>query len=476
MVEEQYDVVVIGLGSAGSRAAAEAHKAGAKVLAIEGGEKIGGLCILRGCMPTKSLLEAAHVAHVVKDARRFGVEVSGDVTVDFAFQMLRMRDHVERFRKAKERGVRGVGYEIRMGRPRFVDPHCIDLDGGLIRAKSFVISTGSKVAELPCPVGAGAIINTSDDMFLLEKAPASAVVLGVGPVGMEFAQWLARMGTEVFLINRSRIASRVDPEIGQELTQALSQEMEVIAPALVSRIEPLADRRGADGGCCLHLELENSESRILDVDLVLNALGRVPDFEGLLVEKAGLVIERGKIALNRRLQTIQEHIFVAGDAVGEDLILHVATTEGAYVGRNAARIAGLLDGELEAWDPEIPPVSVIFTDPPLACVGESIKSLEKQGRPFLHASKRFAEQGRGITMGTQHGCLRLLAEPGPNGSGRILGCQIVGPRADDLIQVVSTAMRLGATASQFLTVPWYHPTLAESFVEVARSLVHQSDT
>jgi pyruvate/2-oxoglutarate dehydrogenase complex dihydrolipoamide dehydrogenase (E3) component len=470
MTEQSYDVVVIGLGSAGSRAAAQAFDAGAKVLAIEGGERIGGLCILRGCMPTKSLLEAAHVAHVVKDAGRFGVDVGDGVRIDFEFQMQRMRDHVERFRRAKESGVRSAGYEIRMGRPRFLDAHTIDLNGVTIRAKSFVISTGSKVADLPFQVDEGANVKTSDDMFLLKLPPESAVVLGVGPVGMEFAQWMARMGTEVHLINRSKIGSKVDPELGVEITNALSEEMQIHAPAFLQRIEPMAEGRSR-----LHLNTESGESQVLEVDFVLNALGRVPDFDGLDIEKAGLAIERGKIALDHHLQTTQDHIFVAGDAVGEDLILHVATTEGAYVGRNAARVAGCLKGELEGWNPEIPPVSVIFTDPPLASVGESITTLEAKGIPFLDATKKFAEQGRGITMGTKHGAMRLLAEPGAGGSGRILGCQIAGPRADDLIQIVSTAMLLGATPAQFMTVPWYHPTLAESFIEVARALVNKSD-
>lgn len=469
MTEETFDVVVIGLGSAGSRAAAQAHDAGANVLAIEGGERIGGLCILRGCMPTKSLLEAAHIAHVVQDAERFGVHVGDSVRIDFDFQMQRMRDHVERFRRAKENGVRGAGYEIRMGRPRFVDPHTIEMDGGRIQAKSFVISTGSKVADLPFEIDEGAQIKTSDDMFELALPPESAAVLGVGPVGLEFAQWMARMGTDVHVVNRSRIGSKVDPEVGAELTAALEEELQIHAPAFVRRIEPMAEGRSR-----LHLETESGESQTLEVDFVLNALGRVPDFDGLDVEKAGLVIEDGRISLDHHLQTRQKHIFVAGDAVGEDLILHVATTEGAYVGRNAARAAGCLDGGLEGWNPEIPPVSVIFTDPPFASVGESILGLEAKGVEFLEATKKFAEQGRGITMGTQHGMMRLLSEPGEGGSGRILGCQIAGPRADDLIQIVSTAMRLGATPAEFMTVPWYHPTLAESFIEVARALVVKS--
>ncbi len=470
MTKPSYDVVVIGLGSAGSRAAAQAHEAGARVLAIEGGEQIGGLCILRGCMPTKSLLEVAHVAHVVKDAGRFGVAVKGEVEIDFEFQMQRMRGHVERFRKAKENGVRSVGYEIAMGRPQFLDPHTILLEGKKIQAKSFVISTGSKVFELPCSVDPQARIKTSDDMFLLAAPPKSAVVLGAGPVGAEFAQWMARMGTQVHLLNRSRLASKLDPLLGQEITNALSEEMEVIAPAHISHIEPIdADRSR------LHVDLAEGGSRTLEVDLVLNAMGRIPDLDGLDIENAGLGLQGGKLPLNGFLQTSQEHIFVAGDAVGEDLILHVATTEGAYVGRNAARVAGVLDGELEGWDPEIPFVSVVFTDPPLALAGDSILSLEAKGTPYLEATKRFSEQGRGITMGAQHGCMRLLAAPGAGGSGRILGCMIVGPRADDLIQTVSTAMRMGATVQQFLTVPWYHPTLSETFIEVGRTIVAKSN-
>ncbi|MEZ5988493.1 MAG: FAD-dependent oxidoreductase [Planctomycetota bacterium] len=465
MSTQRYDVVVVGLGSAGSRAAGQAHAAGARVLAIEGGERIGGLCILRGCMPTKSLLEAAHVAHTVTDAGRFGLEV-GSVGLDFGFVMDRMRGHVERFRRAKENGVRAAGYEIRMGRPRFVDPHALELDGDRIEAAAFVLSTGSEVSPLPYPVAEGARVLTSDDMFLLEAPPARAVVLGAGAVGLEFAQWLARVGTEVTLANRSGILSKVSPGCGEELEAALAEEMVVYAP---SRLHGVGV--AADGATEVHLHDDDGHERRVPCDFVLNALGRQPIFAGLDVEALGLELVDGRVAVDERRQAAVPHVFVAGDAAGIRLILHEANLEGSLAGRNAARVAGILDGPLEAYDTSIPPFSVIFTDPPFACVGRPQVELDRAGVPYRKAVKRFPEQGRGICMGAEHGRIELFAEARGGADARLLGCEIVGPRADDLAHVVATALSLGATVGQFHRVPWYHPTLSESFIEVTRALL-----
>ncbi len=460
---ERFDLCVIGCGTAGSRAAATAHAAGVKVLAVEGGERLGGLCILRGCMPTKTLLETAHRLAEIREASRFGIR-NAQGEVDFPAQMERMRGLVERFRAAKVRGIENAGYEVRFGRPRFLGPHRLLLEGREIETEYVLLSAGSVVPPLPVEVEEGARVVDSDAMFQLEAPPPRACVLGAGPVGLEFAQWLARMGTKVHAVNRSPFLRKKDLEMGRELARALSSEMEVIAP---SRL--LAVRAGKDS-TLVDLEIPGEGRRTLEVDLVLNALGRIPNTEGVEgLQALGLEVEGGRIPCGPDLRTKVPHVFVAGDMTGSRLILHDANLEGALVGRNVRR---LLDGneDLETLDPAIPPVEVIFTDPPMASAGLGPVECEARGLEWRTAVKRFPEQGRGIVMGAEYGFLRLNAAP----DGRLLGCQILGPRADDLIHVPAAILAYGGNAQDLVTrIPWYHPTLSEAFLDAARELAPQ---
>lgn len=460
---KSYDIIVLGVGSAGSRAANTAHQAGKSVLGIDGGERLGGLCILRGCMPTKTLLETAHRLHEIRVAEPFGIQV-GEPQVDFEAMMDRMRSLVERFRNAKVNAIKSAGYELRRGTARFLDPHHIELDGEKIHGKAFILCTGSKVRPIPVPVEEGADVRTSDDLFKLLEVPSRVVVLGAGAVGLEFAQWLARIGCKVLLGNRSPLLRRKDPEMGEELKDALCEEMEVLAPA---RIEEIL--KGEDGGARVRFELHDGKERLVDCDFVLDALGRIPNYEGLGLEAAGLRLKGERLASNDFLQTEVPHIFVAGDTTGTRLILHDANLEGQRAARNAIRV---IEGEegLQGPDPRIPPFDVIFSDPPFASVGKSWIDLDQEGILFREATKFFPKQGRGICMGVRHGFMRLLANPQ---TGKVLGCQILGPRADDLIHVPMAVIAMGGSVHDMLRFPWYHPTLAESFVEVARELSGQ---
>ncbi len=457
-MKRSFDVIVLGCGTGGSRAAATAAAAGASVLAIDGAERLGGLCILRGCMPTKALLETAHRAHIMRDGARFGLRC-GEPEIDFPAMMNRMRGLVERFRKAKVDAIERGGYAVERANARFVGPHTVECNGETFEAKAFVIATGSTVRPLDAP---GVAIATSDDMFELAAPPGRALVIGGGAVGLEFAQWLARIGTTVTLSVRSPLLHATDAEFGAELVRALADEMEVCVPSTVSEF-----RQDGDAVSVL-LQSGDGVPERRTFDLVLNAMGRVPRLEGLDASAAGIAVDRGSIDTNARQQTNVPHVFVAGDATGRRLILHEANREGRVAGANAAATAR--GQELTEIDQSIPPCAVTFTDPAFASVGRSRVQLERDGVPFVTATKRFPEQGRGIVTGARHGMLRLLAHPD---TGKILGCQILNERADDLIHVPATAMTLDGTVERLLEVPWYHPTLAEAFIEVCRDLVAQ---
>ncbi|RMG07625.1 MAG: FAD-dependent oxidoreductase [Planctomycetota bacterium] len=454
-MSERYDVIVLGVGTAGSRAAATAARAGARVLAIEAGAELGGLCILRGCMPTKTLLETAHRLHEIRDAARFGI-AAPPPRLDFGAMMRRTRRLVRRFQRAKVASIEGAGYELRRARARLLDPHTVEVEGERCAAKAIVLATGSRPRPLPFPVEEGTPVLTSDDLFALRAAPRRALVVGAGAVGLEFAQWLARCGSQVVLANRSPLLRRWDPELGQELARALGEELTVAAPLAFEEISSEA-LRARDG--------LGREVRYPVGDFVLNAVGRVPDLGGLGLEALGLDPTAPSFDEHLRLGGLS-HVFVAGDATGTRALLHEANREGAVAGANAALVAR---GEAprEVLDPTVPPLMVIFTDPPFACVGRTPQACEAEGIPYAVATKRFPQQGRGIVVGARHGLVRLLAEPG---GGKLLGCQILGPRADDLIHVPAAVLTLGGTAGDLYRTPWYHPTLAEAFIEVARSL------
>lgn len=454
-----YDVVVIGCGSAGSRAAAAAHAEGASVLALEGAAELGGLCILRGCMPTKTLLETAHRLHELRDAERFGIRV-GSVEVDFGVQMERMRQLVARFQRAKVGSLEAAPYELRRASARLVGPHTLEVEGERIEAKAIVLATGSVVRPFShaCPPG---VLLESDDMFRLEAAPARALVVGVGAVGLEFAQWLARMGTEVVLSARGRLFHRRDLELGQELGAALREELTLREESSLRSVEA-----HPAGGALVELSLADGTSERHHVDVILNAIGRVPNVAGLGLAAAGL--EEADLRVGPDMRTRLGHVFVAGDTTGERQILHEANLEGRVAGQNAARVA--LGREPSArYDETTPAVEAVFSDPPVAFVGRTPQELEAAGVPYRSALKRFPEQGRGIVVGARHGFVRLVVGQGDQ-AGVILGCQMIGPRADDLIHIPTAVMRCGGSVRDMFQIPWYHPTLAEAFVEVCREL------
>jgi pyruvate/2-oxoglutarate dehydrogenase complex dihydrolipoamide dehydrogenase (E3) component len=293
-------------------------------------------------------------------------------------------------------------------------------------------------------------------MFTLEAAPKRATVCGGGAVGLEFAQWLARMGTAVTLVIRSQLFHSWDVELGKELIRALSDEMTVLCPAAIQGLE--------DGHMTVKLG-DGTEERFELGEILLNATGRLPALDGLDLAAVGL--DPKDLGIDgARFQTKVPHVFIAGDATGDRAILHEANLEGEVAGRNAARVASG-SSDLVTYDPDNPPLMAIFSDPPAASLGLSPQHCEAQGIAYESAIKHFPQQGRGIVVGAKYGFVRLVAEPN---AGRILGCQMLGPRADDMIHIPAAVMRLGGTVAQMRNVPWYHPTLAEAFIEVTREL------
>ena len=456
-----YDVIVLGGGSAGTSAARAATLAGASTLMINDGE-LGGLCILRGCMPTKALLASAHALDETRHLDDFGLRLEGRVVPDFARIMDRRGAQVRRFQKAKIRSVESQDYEVLFGRGRFAPGGGIDVDGRRLTAGRYVIATGSVPASIPIPGLADVPVMTSDDVMQLESQPRSLIVQGAGPIGLELAQFFARIGTRVLLVNRSPLLSHSDLECGEELRRALVEEPD-FELAVPGRIEEL---RRSGKGLVATVHRGDSETFEYEADALLMATGRWAALDDIGLEHAGIEPSKNSLEHDATMRTSNPSIYIAGDATGSYQILHLSNQEGAIAGHNAAggQPPRQMDYRLS--------MAVIFTDPPYATVGLNQTTATRQGRDVVVGRAAFPETGRAITMNARYGLWNLLVDPS---SGEILGSSILGPRADDLIHLISMAMHYRSTAAEMCALPWYHPTLSEVFLNVGRDIARQLD-
>ncbi len=454
-----YDVLVLGGGSAGSAAAATAAQAGARTAMINDGE-LGGLCILRGCMPTKTMLASTHLLHEFAHTAPLGVHVApGAVSHDFQFIMERKDRLVQRFQRAKIAAIENGGYDVIDGRGTFVDAQTIAVGNRRASANRIVLTTGSEPIVLEIPGIDRIQVLTSDTLMQLTAAPESVLVHGAGPVGLEFAEFFARLGVRTVLVNRSVPFSKVDPDVAAEFARicAAQENLTVLAPGTIARFTPTA------AGFTASVETPGGTEEV-DCAVYLSALGRRANTAGLHLDAAGVEMDGPSVRHDAYMRTTAESIYVAGDATNRYQILHIANQEGRVAGYNAAvgRDERTMDYRLR--------ISVVFTDPPAVTLGMTAAEAEREGREVVTATKRFAEQGRGITMGVEHGLLKLVVD---RANGEILGCQILGPRGDDLIHIPAAVMARHGTAQDLYDLPWYHPTLAEAFVEVARGTIAQ---
>ena len=458
-----YDVLVLGGGSAGTSAASAAHQAlapaGGKVAMFNKGE-LGGLCILRGCMPTKTMLHAAHLVHEAGHHHTPGIG-HAELSIDFGAVMANRGAKVARFKKAKLGAIERGGYEVIDAYARFSGPDTVEAGGETYHfTRGAVLASGSDPIVPPIEgidsVREAGLYLDSDDVMKLTERPASAIVLGGGAIGLELGLFLARMGTEVFMVNRSGFLSKIDADLADEMQRVLDDEpnMTRIAPLVSKSIEVV------DGRVHHHIEAEGG-SRTLIADRFVGATGRRARIADMGLEAAGVKTAKGRVQHDAAMRTSNPRIFVAGDATGSELLLHVANWEGKAAGLGAAEVPGdhVVERRLR--------MTAIFSDPPLATIGLSESEARGAGLPVITALERFPQTGRAITMDVQYGLWKLVAHAE---TGELLGSQILGPRADDIVHVISTAMYYHGTVFDLVKMPWYHPTLTEVGLSLARTL------
>jgi len=459
MTTFDYDVAVIGAGSGGFAAARTTAAAGLRVVVIEGGAEVGGLCILRGCMPSKALLYAAELAHHARQARAWGIE-AGPARCDLGAIMARKDTFIREFAEYRRGQLERGPFEFVRARARFTDPHTLELSTGRrLTARHVVVATGSEVAPPPLPSLEAVGYWTSDDALVTRVLPRSLIVLGGGPVALELAQFFARLEVQVTVVQRSpHVLKTVDSDAASELEAALREEgLELYTGTR------LVEARREGGLKCLTFTHGDREVTVR-AEEILYALGRRPATGDLGLEAAGVALDGSRIVANARMQTSQPHIFAAGDCTGPHEIVHIAVQQGETAGYNIAHPYAMrsVDDRLLT--------SVVFTDPQVAQVGLTEKEAAARGLVCLAAQYPFNDHGKSIIMGVRHGFVKLLASPA---TGEILGGCCVGPHGGELIHEIVAAMAGRLNVQQLAAMPHYHPTLAEIWTYPAEELAGQ---
>ncbi|MET0224534.1 MAG: dihydrolipoyl dehydrogenase [Terrimicrobium sp.] len=459
-----YDFVIIGGGSAGYAAARTAAGAGLKTAVIEGGRDVGGLCILRGCMPSKSLIESANRFRAIGHAPEFGLQVE-NARFDTAKILARKRRLIDEFAEYRRQQLKEGEFDFIRGTGSFIDKTTVrvrDLEGGehTVTAKAFLVSTGSEISfpDIPGLSTAGCL--TSDDVLELERIPESLVVLGAGPVALELAHYLHAFGCRITIAQRStQIARGFDEDAAKVVEQSFRKRgMNIFTKTKVLQVE--------SNGTTSRVIFEHEGIRqTVEAAAILNALGRKPKVAGLGLENVGVELADGAIAVNAHQQTSAPTIFAAGDCCGPFEIVHIAIEQGERAARNAVRLLQN-DSGLESVDYRLK-LYVVFTEPQVAVVGLSEFEAKAKNIDYLVASYPFCDHGKSIIMDEMEGFVKLLAD---KSTGEILGASVVGPDASELIHEVVVAMRFHASAGQLATTPHYHPTLSEIWLYPAEEL------
>lgn len=458
------DVVILGAGTAGLAAYHSALAVTDRVLLIEGGP-LGTTCARVGCMPSKLLIAAAGAASAVERAHLFGVGEPCRARVDGRRVMERVQRERDRFVGLILDSLEQIPRRHWLsGHARFRDATTLVVSGieegqgeVVVRARAVVIATGARAVVPSMFDELGDRLVVSDDVFDWHRLPASVAVFGSGLVGLELGQALSRLGVRVRVFGRGgSLGPLTDPEVGEAASRALG-DLPRDLDARVAFVRRDGDQvavRFSDGGQAITERFEYA----------LVATGRVPNVDRLGLETTGLAVDKRGVPIFDRgtLRCGESSIFLAGDAAADVPVLHEANDEGVIAGLNAARFP-----EVKQWLRRSP-ITILFTDPQIAMVGETWAAV--QHREPVVGKASFEDQGRSRIMLVNRGRLHLYVE---RTTGRLLGAEMVGPEAEHLAHLLAWAHQLGLSVERMLTLPFYHPVIEEGLRTALRDAAAQ---
>ncbi len=452
-----FDLGILGGGAAGLTAAAGAAQFGAKTILVEKAEKLGGDCLHFGCVPSKTLIRTAGVWSLARRAKEFGLPEIELPPVSLAAVMDRVRSVIDRIQEhdSPERFCR-LGAAVRFGKPRFVDDHTVTVDGDRLTARAWIVATGSSPSLPPVEGIADVPYWTNETVFSQTELPGHLLVLGGGPIGVEMAQAFRRLGSKVTIIEYGdQVLGPEDPDIALILRNRLEAE----------GVKVLTDTKAlkaTTAGSSVLLRVGpakgDGEPWTIEGDILLVAAGRKPNVEGLELPAAGVEFSPRGVPADSRMRTNVSHIYSCGDVNGVFPFTHVAGYEAGIALSNAVlRLPRKADYSKVPW--------CTYTDPEVASIGLNERRAKASGVEYRVLESPFRDVDRALAEGETEGKIKVLISP----SGALLGCQIAGHHAGELIHEWVAAINGGVKLSTMAGAIHAYPTLAEISKKAAGS-------
>lgn len=452
----QFDIGIIGGGPGGYVAAIRAAQLGAKTALVEK-QRLGGVCLNWGCIPTKALASTIELLMEIEEAPKFGILVS-EPGLDFSRMMARKDQVVEQLVSGVESLMEAHKVQVIAGRGELGSPTEIRVSGESpqeLEVKKVIVATGSVPTRPPVPGVDLPGVVTSNEILAMQEPPDTLVIVGGGVIGVELASIFNALGTKVTIIEMlPSLVEPVDEELRRRYTQLLRRQ-----GVDIHLDSPLKAIRQA--GSALEVVYKGAEGDlVVDADAVLVATGRVPYTDGLNLEQVGVKLEKQAIAVDEHMSTNVPGIYAIGDVTGGGWMLaHVASREGEVAAEHAL-------GRDSAMDYTAVP-NCVFTLPEMAGVGLTEQEVKARGIPYRKSRFPFRASGRALAMGQSTGLVKMISA---KETGRLLGLHIMGPHATDLIAEGALAIQSGATAEDIIRTIHAHPTLPEAVREAAMGL------
>lgn len=459
----KYDLAVIGSGPGGYVAAIRASQLGMKVCVIEK-ENMGGVCLNWGCIPTKSLLKSAQVYDYAKNAENYGVNISGEVKPDFVRMTARSREVAAGMSKGVQFLFKKNSIDVVNGFGRLKSSSLVEVtqeDGNIVEveANNIILATGARSKELEGLKQDGKKIIGYREAMTLEKQPESMIIVGSGAIGSEFAYFYNTIGVAVTLVEfMPEIVPNEDEEVSKTLARAFKKaKMKIMTGSSVESVDTSGDL------CKVTIKTPKGEE-LAEAEIVLSAVGVVPNIENIGLEEAGVVVERGKIKVDEYYNTSVKGIYAIGDIVSGPALAHVASAEGIIC---VEKIAGL---DVEPLDYNNIP-GCTYTNPEISSVGLTEKKAREAGFDIKIGKFPFTASGKASSSGNRDGFVKLIID---SATDKILGVHLIGGNVTEMISELVISRKFDIKGFDLMKTIHPHPTMSEAIIEAAAAAYNEA--